>query len=47
MDLHDYGNHNSPSHKSSSSIIGLLSYTAEREIFLVFFFCFLFCNYVG
>ena len=41
MDLHDYGNHNSPSHKSSSSIIGLLSYSAEREIFFVFFvFCF-------
>ena len=43
MDLHDYGNRNSRFHKSSSSIIGLLSYSAELEIFLFHFFC----NYVG
>ena len=29
MDLHDHGNHNSPSHKSCSSIIGSLFYSAE------------------
>ena len=32
-----YGNRNSRSHKSSSSIIGLLSYSAELEIFYIFF----------
>ena len=36
VDLHDHGNHNSPSHKSSCSIIGSLSYSAELQI--VFFF---------
>ena len=32
-----YGNRNSRSHKRSSSIIGLLSYSAELEIFHIFF----------
>ena len=32
-----YGNRNSRSHKSSSSIIGLLSYSAELEILYIFF----------
>ena len=32
MDLHDQGNHNGSSYKSSSSIIGSLSYSAELEI---------------
>ena len=36
MDLHDQGNHKGPFYKSSSSIIGSLSYSAELEI--VFFF---------
>ena len=35
MDLHDHRNHNSPSHKSCSSIIGSLFYSAELKI--VFF----------
>ena len=40
VDLQDQRNHYNPSHKSSSSIIGPLFYSAEFEI--VFFF-----NYVG
>ena len=40
-DLHDHGNHNCPFHKSCSSIIGSLFYSAELNIV----FCF-FCNYV-
>ena len=34
MDLHDHGNHNSPSHKSCSFIIGSLFYSAELNFFL-------------
>ena len=32
VDLHDHRNHNSPSHKSSSSIIGSLFYSVALEI---------------
>ena len=45
MDLHDYGNRNSRSHKSSSSIIGLLSYSAELEIFYFIFFVIMWDEY--
>ena len=37
VDLHDHGNHNSPSHKSSSSVIGSLFCSVAIEI--GFFFC--------
>ena len=36
VDLHDHGNHNSLSHKSSSSIIGSLFYSVALEIGFLF-----------
>ena len=36
VDLHDHGSHNSPSHKSSSSIIGSLFFSVVLEIGFLF-----------
>ena len=38
MNHHDPGNHNSPSHKSCSSIIGSLFYSGEVKIVVVVVF---------